>query len=67
MVTFMLKAVVDVEEAKAANATLTIAKMIIAKATEKVAMAVAVAVASPSEFTSQVQRSLHLSKRGIPF
>ncbi len=62
-VTHTLQAVVVVEEAKAANAVRTIAKTIIAKATEKEELAAA--VASPALFTNQVQRSPHLSMPGI--
>lgn len=61
----MLEVVVDAEEAKAANAVLKIAKTIIAKVTVKEELAAA--VASSSEFTSQDQRSRHLSMQGTSF
>ena len=75
-VIFMLKAVVDVAEAKAANAVPTTAKTITAKATEKeeeeeeeVPAAAAVNYLTPSwvtsRITSRVQSGPHLSRQGI--
>ena len=62
-VTHMLQAVVVAEVAKAANAVLKTAKTMIVKAMEKEELVAA--VASPSLFTNQVRRSLHLSMQGI--